>query len=790
VAKRPEERFAAMTDVIAALERCGVTDAQAGGALDLSRGVPATVPAANGKSTMSAAFAEVPGRGPAVDKATIHKTLVDKRGLEPTAIEPELLAPLPGTRSAKGKPSAKSAPRKTAKGAKLPFGLIAAGMGLVVVLLGGFGLWSFSRSRGTTPAPTPSEIVAEVGTPTPPPNTPPPSTTPPEAIPTVPTPEMVAATTPTVTTPATPPPTTATLPPTPDNLTDAEFATGVIGEYLGTIAGEPWGFQVRRAAEAGFVVRMLEGGLPGAGWNQQTAYSLAASRLGNELKLDQNPRLAGSIRNGELVGTSAVGEGITAACQTRVSPTLLAEPPMNAVALFLRGTPALWRDAQVTPDGDLSPGATTQAAYGDFRLHLEYRATQAGALATSLLKLQNRYGLSVGDGFGHDVTSEGPLAWVGGDLPALNMAFPPGEWQTLDLAFAAPRFDASGIKSADARCTVKHNGVVVHDNVALRPLPGVTETPDPGPLVLGSTGDVGLVFRHIWLEETRAAGLLSASRSEWPAPDEIWQKRIKSAAGLLHEDFAFVQTLPYDEFAKLAEGLQVAGYRPVRLRPYAGSSEVLTAALWTRDGLEWQTTTGDAAETHKTATKLLAEGFWPEDIAGYAKRSDETYVTLWVRHPEPPATEARVYAGVRHLSLKATFTNLPNEGYAERIDQAFTMGRALTLHSTIWWKSPTKTEGWFGDAGYFEGNAKGVLIDLCIGKGPLSGGPAYAWCSLVEPPPNLESTHLHGLAPDAHVRQCQELIDQGYRPVAIGTANVNAPVAVQGCSVWHRAKTP
>ena len=55
----------------------------------------------------------------------------------------------------------------------------------------------------------------------------------------------------------------------------------------------------------------------------------------------------------------------------------------------------------------------------------------------------------------------------------------------------------------------------------------------------------------------------------WTKPDAILTAKIESARGMLAERFAFCQTMPLDEFVKVAEALRPSGYRNTRFRPYA-----------------------------------------------------------------------------------------------------------------------------------------------------------------------------------------------------------------------------
>jgi len=196
---------------------------------------------------------------------------------------------------------------------------------------------------------------------------------------------------------------------------------------------------------------------------------------------------------------------------TRESPTLGAKPPVGAVILF-DGKTNGFKDGEkkVTKDGLLMQGLTSTATFGDFTLHVEFRLPfQPGASGqgrgNSGVYMQGRYEVQVLDSFG----LEGRDNECGGiysvKAPDLNMCFPPLTWQTYDIDFTAARFDAAGRKSANARMTVKHNGVVIHKDVEVPK--STTAAPkgegkDNGPIYIQDHGNP-VRYRNIWLVEKK-----------------------------------------------------------------------------------------------------------------------------------------------------------------------------------------------------------------------------------------------------------------------------------------------
>ncbi len=118
----------------------------------------------------------------------------------------------------------------------------------------------------------------------------------------------------------------------------------------------------------------------------------------------------------------------------------------------------------------------SQQEFGDAEVHVEFLIPPK---SNSGVYLMGRYEVQVFDSFG----AKGQYAgiecggiyqrWVNGKgfeghSPRVNASKPAGEWQSFDITFRAPRFDAAGKKIASAAfLKVMHNGQVVHENVEL-----------------------------------------------------------------------------------------------------------------------------------------------------------------------------------------------------------------------------------------------------------------------------------------------------------------------------------
>ena len=162
----------------------------------------------------------------------------------------------------------------------------------------------------------------------------------------------------------------------------------------------------------------------------------------------------------------------------------------------------------------------------------------------------------------------------------------------------------------------------------------------------------------------------------WTKPDPTLTGKIESAQGMLTERFAFCQTMPLDEFVKVAEALRKSGYRPTRFRPYAEGKTLRVAAVWTRDGRPWRMAHDQTAdEIRQTEERNRKDGYLPVDVAGYlaaggqraspppasppcgCREPDQTTMPGWSwRHPPPNSRRSQEQlkkAGLVPLTLHA-----------------------------------------------------------------------------------------------------------------------------------------
>ena len=199
-------------------------------------------------------------------------------------------------------------------------------------------------------------------------------------------------------------------------------------------------------------------------------------------------------------------------------------PPSDAVVLFdgkdlsewcsTRGGPAGWKVENGYMEVREGAGSIrTKEIFGDVQLHMEWSVPRSDAggqgAGNSGLYLMGQYEIQILDSYQTETYADGQAGALYGQFPPLvNASRSAGAWQSYNIVFRRPRFDANGELLQRARVTLFHNGVLVQDSVELvgptdwlQPKP-YTDHPDQLPMMLQNHGSPNR-FRNIWVRRLR-----------------------------------------------------------------------------------------------------------------------------------------------------------------------------------------------------------------------------------------------------------------------------------------------
>lgn len=197
--------------------------------------------------------------------------------------------------------------------------------------------------------------------------------------------------------------------------------------------------------------------------------------------------------------------------------------PSDAVVLFggtdaspwesVNGGAVKWKveDNAITVAGGTG-NIKSKQGFGDCQLHIEWRTPaivkgEGQGRGNSGIFFMGLYELQVLDNYNNVTYSNGQAGSIYKQrMPLVNASRKPGEWQTYDVVFTAPRFNEDGTVKAAARITVLHNGVLVQNNIEIWGAteyigtPGYTKHADKLPFILQDHGDA-VSYRNIWVRE-------------------------------------------------------------------------------------------------------------------------------------------------------------------------------------------------------------------------------------------------------------------------------------------------
>ena len=210
----------------------------------------------------------------------------------------------------------------------------------------------------------------------------------------------------------------------------------------------------------------------------------------------------------------------------KVNPGKSGSAPSDAIVLFDGSNLEQWQSAvdstaakwQLNGDGsmtvaDKTGDIQTKQSFGSVQLHLEWRSPaeiqgENQSRGNSGVFLQNRYEVQVLDNNDNPTYVNGQVGSIyKQSIPLAMASVPSGEWNSYDIIFHAPEFNAAGERTKAGTITVIHNGVLIQDHFELQ---GTTEyigwpkntAHGKAPIKLQDHGDNSRVsYRNIWVRE-------------------------------------------------------------------------------------------------------------------------------------------------------------------------------------------------------------------------------------------------------------------------------------------------
>ena len=197
-------------------------------------------------------------------------------------------------------------------------------------------------------------------------------------------------------------------------------------------------------------------------------------------------------------------------------------PPSDAIVLFDGKSLDQWKGLKENgaapwkiEDGAFTVvpgtgGIESKESFGDAQIHLEWRSPSvvkgnSQGRGNSGFFLMGKYEVQVLDSYDNRTYSNGQAASVYKQTPPLvNAMRPPGEWNTYDIMFTAPRFNKDGMVISPARVTIIHNGILVQNNVEIKGpteyigIPNYKAHAEELPYQIQDHGDL-VSFRNIWV---------------------------------------------------------------------------------------------------------------------------------------------------------------------------------------------------------------------------------------------------------------------------------------------------
>jgi formylglycine-generating enzyme required for sulfatase activity len=279
-----------------------------------------------------------------------------------------------------------------------------------------------------------------------------------------------------------------------------------------------------------------------------------------------------------------------------------------------------------------------------------------------------------------------------------------------------------------------------------------------------------------------------------PAPYQNWELKFERAHGLFAEQFAWCQTMPLDEAIAVANELKQFGYRPSCFRPYTTPSGILVAAVWERDGRDWQLVYNtDARQILSQNDACRVQGYLPVDVSAYhampySQDPPSLFSALWVIGLRD-VTDARMYLNVPESLHADAWRPLNESSFVPHTNLLIPGAGDEKRYCSVRWRYTKDAE--YEDCWEEElPTAESVPHERwCHTDIRLHGDPykrdarlASTWLDLA----GFETRTVRPMTPDDQVNRAQELIRERFRPLATSVVWDATSDRSLAASIWHR----
>lgn len=198
-------------------------------------------------------------------------------------------------------------------------------------------------------------------------------------------------------------------------------------------------------------------------------------------------------------------------------------------------------------------------------------------------------------------------------------------------------------------------------------------------------------------------------QDDWKQPSKELRQEIEASGGALEERFVWTQNLTVNQFERIAKELTPCGYRPDRLRPFLTEKGIALAAVWVRDGADWEWANAvKAAEINEIDQRLRDRDLEIVDVSGLFNGNDELFFAVWAKTKNQP--RAQLMVGVPDFQFENFRQRWAPQGLSPETIHAYALNNGQVRISGIFSANRNNPAGPFGVNAQMRANEANLQI--------------------------------------------------------------------------------